>query len=66
MGPAGVASPCGALLALMTGHDGSVVTEFRGLSAWLAVHSEQARTDLTDRDPIGVGLYGDVQSVSAG
>ncbi len=54
------------VLALITGEDGTVVTEMRGLSAWLAAHSEDARADLVDRDPIGVGLYGDIGRFSSG
>lgn len=52
------------VLALMTGEDGAVVTEMRGLSAWLAAHCRKARTDLIERDPIGVGLYGDIRQFS--
>ena len=48
----------------MTGQDGMVVTPLRGLSAWTAAHSICARLDLIDRDPVGVGLYGDVRSFS--
>ena len=47
-------------LSLITGEDGTVVTGLRGLSAWLAAHSKSARSELIDRDPIGVGLYGDI------
>lgn len=56
--------PAGRVLALITGEDGSVVTEMRGLSAWLAAHCTKARTDLIERDPIGVGLYGDIGQFS--
>ena len=52
------------LLALITGEDGIVVTEMRGLSAWLAAHCPDSRPDLIDRDPIGVGLYGDIGEFS--
>ena len=52
--------PARRVIALMSGEDGTVVTEMRGLSAWLAAHSREARADLIERDPIGVGLYGDV------
>lgn len=42
--------------ALMTSPaDGRVVTALRGLSAWLAVHSVQARSLLINADPVGVG-----------
>ena len=53
------------LLALFTGSDGGVITPLRGLSAWLAAHSRPARGELIDRDPIGVGLYGDTHGYSA-
>ena len=56
--------PARRVLALMTGDDGTVVTEMRGLSAWLAAHCGRARTDLIERDPIGVGLYGDIRQFS--
>ena len=56
--------PARRILALMTGEDGIVVTEMRGLSAWLAAQCSNARADLIDRDPIGVGLYGDIGECS--
>ena len=56
--------PARRIVALMTGHDGGVVTALRGLSAWIAAHSCAARQDLIERDPIGVGLYGDVSGFS--
>ena len=56
------------LLSLITGDDGTVVTPLRGLSAWLAALSnpdrEVLREILIDRDPIGVGLYGDLHDFS--
>ena len=48
------------VISLMTGVDGVVVTELRGLSAWLAALSPGARRSLIDGDPIGVCLYGDI------
>ena len=56
--------PVRRVLATMTGYDSAIVTALRGLSAWLAVHSNRARADVVDRDPIGVGLYGDVSQFS--
>ena len=56
--------PAQRVIALIVGEDGTVVTEMRGLSAWLAAHSEDARADLIGRDPIGVGLYGDIREFS--
>ena len=56
--------PARRVIALMTGEDGTVVTEMRGLSAWLAAHCQEARQDLIERDPVGVGLYGDIRGFS--
>ena len=53
--------PARRVIALIAGEDGTVVTEMRGLSAWLAAHCKDARADLIERDPIGVGLYGDIR-----
>ena len=52
--------PARRVLALITGEDGGVVTQLRGLAAWLAALCKDARRDLIERDPIGVVLYGDV------
>ena len=57
--------PAGRVMALMTGHDGGVVSELRGLSAWLAAHSKLIRTEVIERDPIGTILYGDVRGFSS-
>ncbi len=57
--------PAGRVAALMTGYDGRVVSELRGLSAWLAAFSGPARNDLIVRDPTGVGLYGDIRRFRA-
>ena len=56
--------PTQRILALITGADGGVVTEMRGLSAWLAAQCQSARAELIERDPIGVGLYGDLHRFS--
>ena len=56
--------PIQRVLALITGADGGVVTEMRGLSAWLAAQCPRARMALIERDPIGVGLYGDLHQFS--
>ena len=53
--------PARRVLALITGEDGTVVTEQRGLSAWLAALCGEARPELIERDPIGVVSYGDVR-----
>ena len=53
--------PVGRILALITGYDGAVVSELRGLSAWLAAHSKPSRAEVIARDPLGTVLYGDAQ-----
>lgn len=52
--------PFGRILSLMTGEDGGVVTDLRGLASWLSVFSLSIRRTLIERDPLGVVLYGDV------
>ena len=56
--------PVGRILALITGYDGAVVSELRGLSAWLAAHSKSSRAEVIARDPLGTVLYGDAQHFS--
>ena len=56
--------PARRVLSLITGEDGIVVTGLRGLSAWLAAHCKSARSELIIRDPVGVGLYGDIRGFS--
>ncbi len=56
--------PVRRILALITGFDGGVVSEMRGLSAWLAVHSTGSRAVLIARDPLGTVLHGDVNAFS--
>ena len=56
--------PAGRAVQLITAGDGMVVTVFRGLSAWLAALCPKARHDLISRDPVGVGLYGDLRGFS--
>lgn len=56
--------PAQRVVSLMTGEDGIVVTEIRGLSAWLAALCREGRSALIERDPIGVGLYGDIRGFS--
>jgi len=50
------------VLALLNASDGGVVSDLRGVHAWLAAHCRTARTTLIDGDPLGVVLYGDAQS----
>jgi hypothetical protein len=54
--------PLGRVVALLAGEDGGIMPDLRGLSAWLAAHCRSARAELTERDPLGVVLYGDVRN----
>ena len=57
--------PAQRVVALMISpHDGRIVTSLRGLSAWFAAHCAKARDLLIDADPVGIGLYGDISSLS--
>ncbi len=56
--------PARRVLAQISGADGAVVTEMRGLSGWLAAHRSEARDLLITRDPLGAGLYGDLGDFS--
>ena len=51
--------PIGRVLALMTGNDGGVVSELRGVYAWLVTLCRKERSVLMGRDPLGLVLYGD-------
>ncbi len=59
-----IGTPASRVLALLTGYDGYLVSEFQGLSAWLAAHCKESRTLIMDRDPVGTLLYGDVSGFS--
>ena len=48
------------ILALMSGFDGMIVTELRGLGAWLATLCGIIREEFITHDPLGTVLYGDV------
>lgn len=52
--------PVGRVLALMTADDDGIVSDLRGLHAWLAALCPSIRSRLVDHDPLGVVLYGDV------
>ena len=56
--------PLGRVLALMQGGDGGIVEPLRGLLGWLAVHDVRDRQRLTQLDPLGVVLNGDVAAFS--
>ena len=56
--------PVGRILASITGAAGIVVSQLRGLSAWLATLCTSQRDLIIDRDPMGVALYGDIKDFS--
>ena len=56
--------PANRVISLVSGEDGVVVTELRGLAAWLATISKSARKALIETDPIGIGIYGDISDFS--
>ena len=56
--------PVRRILSLLTSHDGGIVSELRGLSAWLAAHSKTSRPEFIARDPLGTVLYGDARGFS--
>ena len=56
--------PVGRIFASITGTDGIVVGQLRGLSAWLATLCVSRRDLIIDRDPMGVALYGDIEGFS--
>ena len=47
------------VMALMTGVDGIVMPDLRGVSAWLAGMNRVVRGRLIEDDPIGVAFHGD-------
>lgn len=57
--------PLGRIQALITAADGGVVSDLRGLHAWLATLSPSLRPSLLDADPLGIVLYGDLRRFPA-
>ncbi len=51
--------PVGRILALVTGRDGVVMPEFRGLVAWFTAQARSTQSEIISRDPVGTILYGD-------
>ena len=56
----GVVSAGRIFQALISNVEGRIVTDLRGLAAWLCTHSAGVRRLLIEADPVGMGLYGDV------
>ena len=54
--------PLSRVMSLIIGYDDSVVSDLRGLSAWLSVHCVDRRKQIMERDSLGTLLYGDVKS----
>lgn len=50
-----------AVSLMLSPADHRVVTPLRGLAAWFAAHSPQARPLLIEADPVGAALYGDIR-----
>ncbi len=44
--------------------DERVVTDLRGLAAWIGTHYIPARRMLTEADPVGIAMYGDISAWS--
>ena len=57
--------PARRILALMADADGIVAAGLRGLAAWLATHSRNARAEIIDLDPLGVALGADTRGFSS-
>ena len=57
--------PVRRLLSLVCGYDGLVVSEFSGVTAWLAALCKSSRFEIIDRDPLGTLLHGDVSEFSS-
>ena len=49
-----------ARTALTSRIDDRIVTDLRGLAAWLGTLSGEARREMIASDPVGMGLYGDI------
>lgn len=47
-------------LALTSRLDDRIVTDLRGLAAWLSTLSARARGELISSDPVGMAIYGDI------
>lgn len=54
--------PLGRIRSVITAGDSGVISDLRGLHAWLAALCAGARHTLIEADPLGAVLYGDVKS----
>ena len=56
----GITSVGRVRIALTSRIDDRIVTDLRGLGAWLGALSAEARSEMIASDPVGMGLYGDI------
>ena len=56
--------PLERVLALITGFDGELITQFGNFVSWLAVHSKASRKALSRLDPSGLIYFGDQEIYS--
>ena len=56
--------PLKRVLALITGFDGELITQFGNFVSWLAVHSKASRKPLSRLDPSGLIYFGDQEIYS--
>ena len=56
--------PVGRILSLICGFDGRLVSEFSGVTAWLAALCKTSRSLIIERNALGVLLQGDVKEFS--
>lgn len=56
--------PIDRIIAIITGNDGGILTDLRGLYAWLACLCQEYMEILIPKDPFGVLLYGDIKPLN--
>lgn len=56
--------PIGRVLSLVTGSDGGILSDLRGLFGWMACLCQAYAESLIPRDTLGVVLYGDPKILS--
>lgn len=57
--------PVRRVLSLVSGFDGRVVSEFSGVTAWLATLCSTGRCQIIERNPLGVLLLGEVKEFAS-
>lgn len=56
--------PFSRVLTLITGDDNGILSDTRGLYAWITTLYSEQRQYLISRDPVGVLIYGDISTFS--